>query len=72
MSESAGVGIHQILVAASTGDAITNLALDTRRLLRAIGPSEIYAHNIAPELAGDVLPLWSYRPAHSRKPRERR
>lgn len=66
MTESAGVGIHQILVAASHGDAITNLALGTRRLLREIGPSEIYAHNIAPELVGDVLPLWSYHPPHSR------
>jgi len=66
MGGSAGVGIHQILVAASKGDAITNLALDTRRLLRAIGPSEIYAHNTAPELAGDVQPLWSYRPSHAR------
>jgi L-malate glycosyltransferase len=64
--DSAGAGIHQILVAASSGDAITNLAFGTRRLLREIGPSEIYAHNIASELAGEVLPLWSYRPSHSR------
>ena len=28
-----------------------------RRLLRRVGPSEIYAHHIAPELHGDVLPL---------------
>jgi glycosyltransferase involved in cell wall biosynthesis len=66
MSDSAGVGIHQVLVAASHGDAITNHALGTRRLLREVGPSEIYAHNIAPELAGDILPLWAYRPAHTR------
>ena len=64
--DSAGVGIHQILVAASHGDAITNHALGTRRMLREIGPSEIYAHNIAPELLGDVLPLWAYRPGHTR------
>ncbi len=51
------VGIHQVLVAASPGDAITNLAIGTRRLLRRVGPSEIYAHHIAPELVGDVLPL---------------
>jgi glycosyltransferase involved in cell wall biosynthesis len=66
MSESAGAGIHQILVAASNGDAITNLALGTRRMLREIGSSEIYAHHISPELAGDVLPLWAYQPAHTR------
>jgi glycosyltransferase involved in cell wall biosynthesis len=66
MSDPTGVGIHQVLVAATHGDAITNHALGTRRLLREIGPSEIYAHNIAPELAGDVLPLWAYRPAHTR------
>jgi glycosyltransferase involved in cell wall biosynthesis len=65
VSDLAGTGIHQILVAASPGDAITNLALGTRRLLREIGPSEVYAHNIAPELAGNVLPLWAYRPAHT-------
>jgi glycosyltransferase involved in cell wall biosynthesis len=66
MSDSSGVGIHQIVVAASHGDAVTNHALGTRRLLREVGPSEIYAHNIAPELAGDVLPLWAYRSSHTR------
>jgi glycosyltransferase involved in cell wall biosynthesis len=60
------VGIHQIIVAASKGDAITNHALGARRLLRELGPSEIYAYNIAPDLADDVLPLWAYRPAHTR------
>ena len=57
MIEPAGVGIHQVLVAASPGDAITNLALGTAPLLRRVGPSEIYAHHIAPELDDDVLPL---------------
>ncbi|HEY5170611.1 MAG TPA: glycosyltransferase family 4 protein [Acidimicrobiia bacterium] len=66
MSEPAGVGIHQVLVAASPGDAITNMALGTRRLLRRIGPSEIYSRHIAPELLGDVLPLAGYRPRHAR------
>src|SRR4051812_39723763 len=57
-----GAGIHQILVAASPGDAITNLAFGTRDLLRRVGPSEIYAHHIAPALAlsGQVLPLSTY------------
>ena len=62
--EPAGVGIHQVLVAASPGDAITNLALGTRRLLRRVGPSEIYARHIASELHGDVLPLELYKHRH--------
>jgi glycosyltransferase involved in cell wall biosynthesis len=61
-TETAAVGIHQVLVAASPGDAITNLAMGTRRLLRRVGPSEIYARHIAPELHGDVLPLALYKP----------
>src|SRR5438132_12844558 len=64
MSEPAGVGIHQVLVAASPGDAITNMALGTRRLLRRVGPSEIYARHIAPALLDDVLPRTEYRPRH--------
>lgn len=66
MNEPAGVGIHQVLVAASPGDAITNMALGTRRLLRRIGPSEIYARHIAPSLLDEVLPLAGYRPRHAR------
>ena len=66
MIEPAGVGIHQILVAASPGDAITNLALGTRRLLRRVGPSEIYAHYVAPELHDEVLLLGAYGPTHAR------
>ncbi len=65
MTEPAGFGIHQVLVAASPGDAITNLALGTRRLLRRVGPSEIYARHIAPELLHDVIPLAGYRPRRS-------
>jgi L-malate glycosyltransferase len=64
MTAPAGVGIHQVLVAASPGDAITNLALGMRRLLRRVGPSEIYARHIAPALLGDVLPLMTYTPHH--------
>ncbi len=60
LSEPAGVGIHQVLVAASPGDAITNMALGVRRLLRRVGPSEIYARHIAPALHEDVLPLETY------------
>jgi glycosyltransferase involved in cell wall biosynthesis len=65
MNEPSGIGIHQVLVAASPGDAITNLALGSRALLRRVGPSHIYARHIDPALVGDVLPLTSYRPSHS-------
>ena len=51
--------IHQILVAASPGDAITNEALLMRRLFRRIGRSEIFAHYIDARLP-DVLPLAAY------------
>ncbi len=62
----APAGIHQILVAASPGDAVTNLALEMRELLRRAGPSEIYAHHIAPALAHEARPLASYVSRHSR------
>jgi glycosyltransferase involved in cell wall biosynthesis len=65
MTGPAGVGIHQVLVSASPGDAITNLALGMRRLLRRACPSEIYARHIAPALLGDVLPLTTYQPHHA-------
>ena len=64
MTGPAGVGIHQVLVAASPGDAITNLALGIRGLLRRACPSEIYARHIAPGLLGEVLPLMTYQPHH--------
>jgi glycosyltransferase involved in cell wall biosynthesis len=51
--------IHQILVGAGPGDAITAMARHIRSGLRALGPSEIYAHFVSPGVAGDVLPLSS-------------
>src|ERR1700733_11089084 len=54
-------GIHQILAAASPGDAITNAALDYRDVLRRVGPSEVFARHIAPSSAGEVRPLTDYR-----------
>jgi glycosyltransferase involved in cell wall biosynthesis len=44
--------IHQILVAAASGDAITNEALKLRDLLRRTNKSEIYAHHIDPRVPG--------------------
>jgi glycosyltransferase involved in cell wall biosynthesis len=50
-------GIHQILAAASPGDAITTAALEYREVLRRVGPSDVFARHIAPGAAGEVKPL---------------
>ena len=44
--------IHQVLVGASSGDAITNEALQMRRLLRTTGPSEIFSKYIGEDVEG--------------------
>jgi L-malate glycosyltransferase len=49
--------IHQLLVSASPGDAVTNAAFGFRKLLRQIGPSEIFAHYIDPRLQDEVHSL---------------
>jgi glycosyltransferase involved in cell wall biosynthesis len=49
--------VNQIVVSAAPGDAVTNSALEFRRLLRRVGPSEIFAQHVDPALAGDVLEL---------------
>jgi glycosyltransferase involved in cell wall biosynthesis len=54
------MGIHQILVAASPGDAVTNAAFSLRDLLRRVGPSEIYARYLDPRLAEEVVPLTEF------------
>jgi glycosyltransferase involved in cell wall biosynthesis len=48
--------IHQVMVTAAPGDAVTGMALHTRKLLRRICPSEIYARYLHPDLTG-VRPL---------------
>ena len=52
--------IHQVLVSASPGDAITNAAFELRSLLRRIGPSDIYARYFDPSLLGEVQPLAAF------------
>src|SRR5688572_7468462 len=52
--------IHQVLVTASPGDAITNSALELRTLLRQIGPSEVFARYIHPAVADEVQSLDDY------------
>jgi len=47
-------------VSAVPGDAITDAALELRGLLQKIGPSEIFAHHVHPELADQARPLTKY------------
>jgi L-malate glycosyltransferase len=54
--------VNQIVVSAAPGDAVTNSAIEYRRLLRQVGPSEIFAQHVDPALAGDVYELpWFHR-----------
>lgn len=62
--------IHQVLVSASPGDAITNSAFELRELLRQVGPSDIYARNIHPWIADEVLDLAKYYATSSVYPRD--
>lgn len=52
--------IHQLVVAASPGDAVTDAAFGFQELLQKIGPSELYARYIDPRLEGQVFPLSAY------------
>lgn len=53
--------IHQILVAAAAGDAITNAALETQEaLVAAGGTSHIFARFIEPAMEGRVHPLSTF------------
>jgi glycosyltransferase involved in cell wall biosynthesis len=52
--------IHQIVVAASPGDAVTNAALGFQTLLQQVGPSGVFAQYIDPRLDGKVFPLSVY------------
>lgn len=52
--------IHQLVVAASAGDAVTNAAFGFQEVLQRIGPSSVFARYIDPRLDGRVLPLGAY------------
>ena len=52
--------MHQVLVSASPGDAVTTSALELQSLLSQLGPSRIYARYYAPEMAGRVRPISEY------------
>lgn len=49
--------IHQLLVGAGPGDAITDAALRVRSALRRIAESDVYAVHVHPALHSDVLQL---------------
>jgi glycosyltransferase involved in cell wall biosynthesis len=62
------LNVHQVLVTAVPGDAITNAALELRPLLQKIGPSEIFAHHVHPALAREARNLSKYYAAASAWP----
>ena len=56
--------LHQFIIGASPGDAITDQAFVIQRWLRETGlQSEIYAESIHPSLLGKVKPYRDYRPS---------
>jgi L-malate glycosyltransferase len=52
--------IHQIVVSASAGDAVTNAAFGFQEVLQRVGPSGVFARYIDPRLEGKVFPLGVY------------
>jgi L-malate glycosyltransferase len=52
--------IHQVIVSAAPGDAITSAALEWRSLLRRDRPSEIFSCYRDESLLGEVFPLEAY------------
>ncbi len=52
--------IHQIIVGARAGDAITQLALNTRRILRGFGESEVFARFVDPSISDQILDLAAF------------
>ena len=50
----------QVVVTAAPGDATTGSAFEIRRLLRQVGPSDIFAYHVDPRLHADVLPLHDF------------
>jgi len=54
------VEIHQIIVSASPGDAVTNTALAYQKLLEQKGPSLLFARYVDPRLDQTVRPLTAY------------
>ena len=55
-----GRSIHQVVVTAAPGDAITSSVMEIRSLLRTYGKSEVFACNVHNELQGNVLSISDY------------
>ena len=55
------MAVHQVLVSASRGDAVTGFALELRELLKPMGPSEIFARHIDAGLTTSVQRLARYQ-----------
>ncbi|MCU1459450.1 MAG: hexosyltransferase [Actinomycetia bacterium] len=49
--------VHQVVVGARAGDAITASALGGRDALRTRGPSDVFGLHVDPSIAGEVRPL---------------
>jgi glycosyltransferase involved in cell wall biosynthesis len=64
------VEINQLLVSAVPGDAVTQAAMELRRVLRQAATSEIYARYVHESLARDVYELPDYRLRWARCPEE--
>ena len=62
--------IHQVLVSAAPGDAITDAAFELRRLLRRAAPSEIYARYVDPRLEEEVVELDRFTERRSPTPED--
>ena len=54
------MAIHQVVVSASPGDAVTNSALGFQEVLRRVGPSDVFARYIDERLHGKVFTLDGY------------
>lgn len=52
--------VHQVLVAADPHDAVTNHTLAVQRALAALGPSEVFARYVHPDLAARVRTLGEF------------
>jgi L-malate glycosyltransferase len=60
--------LHQVIVGAGPGDAITDQTLLIRRWLREMGfISDIFAYHIHEAVAGEVRPIAAFRPGRDEK-----
>lgn len=58
--------VHQVVIGASPGDAITSMAIEMRSALRARWESEIFAYHLSADLEPDIRPLRRLPPSGPR------